>query len=78
MKLSKIAIQKIDVLEVRLKLALLFKVTERRVSQLIESNKPFGMLTSMPALELIEQETGLGQSQILEEVEPEAAQSHAA
>ena len=71
MKLSKIAIQKIDVLEIRLKLALLFKVTERRVSQLIELNKPFGMLTSAPALDLIEQETGLCQSEILEETESE-------
>jgi hypothetical protein len=66
MKLTTIALRKIDELETRLKLALLFKVTERRVSQLIQANKSFGPLTSTGALDLIKKETGLKASEILE------------
>jgi hypothetical protein len=65
MKLSRKALNKIDVLEVRLKLALLFKVTERRVSQMIKSNEPFSKLTSLPAVQLIQEETGLTPDEIL-------------
>jgi hypothetical protein len=72
MKLSTIALQKINVLEIRLKLALLFMVTERRVSQHIDANRPFGPLTSAGALDLIRKETGLSDSEILEK-EPAVA-----
>lgn len=66
MKLTAIALEKIDLLETRLKLALLFKVTERRVSQIIKENKENGHLTTVAALKVISQETGLKQSEILE------------
>jgi hypothetical protein len=67
MKLTPLALRKIDTLETRLKLALLFKVTERRVSQLIKNNQDNGRLTTAAALQVITNETGLKQSQILEE-----------
>jgi hypothetical protein len=73
MRLTALAKNQVDVLETRLKLALLFKVTERRVSQLIEANKAFGPLTSTSALDLIKKETGLKVSQLLEDVEKSAA-----
>lgn len=69
MKLSKKALKMTDNLETRLKLALLFKVTERRVSQLIKANKPFGPLVSQGALDLIKQETGLSGELVLEKTE---------
>lgn len=65
MKLSTTALSKIDELETRLTLALLFRVTERRVSQMIEANKPFGPLVSPKSLEIITQQTGLKKSEVL-------------
>lgn len=67
MKLTPIALKKIDVLEVRLRLALLFKVTERQISKLIKDNRDNGRLTTAAALKVISDETGLTQSQILAE-----------
>lgn len=67
MKLTPIALEQIDKLETRLKLALLFRVTERRVSQMIKANLDNGKLTTAAALKVIANETGLRQSEILED-----------
>lgn len=69
MKLTPIALQKIDVLEIRLRLALAFKVTERQISKLIKDNRNDGKLTTASVLRLIREETGLSDSEILEETE---------
>lgn len=67
MKLTKIALKRIDNLETRLKLALLFMVTERRVSQMIKTNKSFGPLISPGALDIIKKDTGLTEDKIFEQ-----------
>jgi hypothetical protein len=74
MKISNTALVKINELETRLKLALLFKVGERRVQQIIESNKENGPLTTAGALAIIRAETKLKDKEILEEV-PERARA---
>jgi hypothetical protein len=66
MKLTPIALKRIDELETRLQLALLFKVTERRVSQMIKTNKAFGPLVSPGALDIIKAYTKLREDQILD------------
>jgi hypothetical protein len=71
MKLSKRALNKINNLETRLKLAMFYKVTERRISQMIKDNKNDGQLTTASALRLIRELTGLVDSQILEETKTE-------
>jgi hypothetical protein len=68
MRLTQIALQKIDVLETRLKLALIFKVTERRVSQMIDKNKNNGPLTTAAALQLLREDLKMDDSEILEEI----------
>jgi hypothetical protein len=53
MKLTPIALKKIDVLEVRLRLALSFGVTERQISKLIKDNRDNGRLTTAAALQVM-------------------------
>lgn len=67
MRLTTKAISEIDQLHIRLKLALVFMVTERRVSQMISDNRENGQLTTAAAMKVIREETGLGDSEILEE-----------
>lgn len=69
MKLTTKALELMDNLETRLRLAMLFKVTERRVSQMIKANRPFGPLVSPAAIEIIKTGTKLRDSQILESAE---------
>jgi hypothetical protein len=71
MKLTRRAIKNINNLETRLKLAMFFKVTERRISQMIKDNKNDGQFTTASALKLIRELTGLDDSQILEETKTE-------
>jgi hypothetical protein len=71
MRLSTTAIKAIDHLETRLNLALHFKVTERRVSQMIKDNRKDGQLTTAAALKKLRELTGLDDSQLLEETETE-------
>jgi hypothetical protein len=71
MKLTNKAINKINNLETRLKLAMFYKVTERRISQMIKDNKNDGQLTTASALKLIRELTGLVDAQILEETKTE-------
>lgn len=69
MKLTTIALERLDNLENRLRLAMAFMVTERRVSQMIKDNRNDGQLTKASALKLIREITGLLDEQILEETE---------
>jgi hypothetical protein len=73
MKLTTIALNKINTLDARLKLAMAFRVTERRVSQMIKDNRDDGQLTTASALRHIREITGLKDSEILEETNSVAA-----
>lgn len=66
MKLSAIALQKINIPQVRLRLAIQFDCTERWISQLIKDNTPDGDLTKASALNIIREQTGLTDDMILE------------
>lgn len=66
MKLTKIALEAIDQQNIRLKLALALGFTEAWVIKLIANNKDNGPLTTALALQIIEQETGMNQEDILE------------
>lgn len=72
MKLSAVAIEKINETPIRLKLALFLGVTERWVSQLIRDNAENGDLTKAGSIELIQSETGLTDVEILEKDTVEA------
>lgn len=65
MKLTKKAIKKLSK-ETRLKLAIAMGFSEQWVVRLIDQNKDNGPLTTIVALAVIEQETKLTQSEILE------------
>lgn len=69
MKLSKKAIRKID-RPMRQKLAIALGFSEYWVSRLVKKNKVNGPLTTPGALDVIRQETGLTDQEILEEGEP--------
>lgn len=66
MKLSAVALDKINVTPTRLKLALELGCTERWVSRLIKDNDPNSDLTLSSALKIIREETGLSDDEILE------------
>lgn len=66
MKLSISALTNIDNQTTRLKLALALGFSETWVRGLINKNKDNGPLTTAMALEVIRQETGLTDEQILE------------
>jgi uncharacterized protein YacL (UPF0231 family) len=72
MRLSQIALQKINTGQVRLRLAMQFDCTERWISQLIKENLNDGDLTKASALEIIRTQTGLTDTEILEQVSTEA------
>lgn len=66
MRLSAIAIQKINNTPTRLRLALLLGCTERWISNLIKANEENGDLTKAGSVKLIQEETGLRDEEILE------------
>lgn len=68
MKLTEKAIAAIRTRETVLKLALALGFSEVWIDRLILKNKENGPLTTIKALEVIVVETGLDQSEILEEV----------
>lgn len=68
MKLTEKAIAAIRTRETVLKLALALGFSEVWIDRLILKNKENGPLTTIKALEVIVEETGLDQSEILEEV----------
>lgn len=67
MKLSERAISAINNRATILKLALALDFTELWINKLIEVNKNNAALTSASALKVIREETGLTDSEILEE-----------
>lgn len=67
MKLSAVALDKINVTPTRLKLALELGCTERWISRLIKDNDPNNDLTLSSALRIIREETGLTDNEILED-----------
>lgn len=74
MKLSERAITAINTRPVILKLALALDFTELWINKLIAANKEDAALTSASAMKVIREETGLTDSEILEEEkEPESA-----
>lgn len=74
MTISKQAIAKIDN-ATQLKLALALGYSGRWIVNVIAANKPNGPLTTYKALQVIRQETGLTDQQILEEEPVTEAQS---
>lgn len=67
MKLTKQAIESLDAREKRLQLALKLGFTEVWIDRLITKNKPNGPLVTVTALNVIREQTGLTDSEILEE-----------
>ncbi len=67
MKLTQNAIDKISTRNVMLSLALALGFTELWIGKLIAANKENGPLTTAKSLQVIRKETGLGDSEILEE-----------
>jgi len=72
MKLSPIALEKINTTQVRLRLAMLFNCTERWISQMIKENKSDSDLTKTSAVNLINELTGMPIGKILETEEATA------
>lgn len=66
MKLSAVALDKINITKTRLRLALELGYTERWISRLIKDNDPNNDLTLSSSLKIIREETGLTDDQILE------------
>lgn len=73
MKISERALAAINNRATILKLALELDFTELWVNKLISANKENGPLTSAKALQVIRKESGLTDSEILEEEKVEAA-----
>lgn len=73
MKITEIAISKINNQTARLRLALALGFSETWVRGLIDKNKDNGPLTTAAALRIIREETGLRDSQILEDAKEKAA-----
>lgn len=67
MRLTQKALQQINTTQVRLRLAMQFDCTERWISQLIKENQSDGDLTKASALNIIREQTGLSDAEILEE-----------
>lgn len=68
MRLSTEAITAINKPEVRIRLALELKCGDASISRYIKKNEDNGPLTTVGALKVIRQETGLSDLKILEEV----------
>ena len=73
MNLTKKALRAIDKPQIRLKLALGLSVTETWIRSLIADNRHNGLLTTAKALQVIRQETGMKDSEILESEVKETA-----
>jgi len=67
MKLTEKAIASLSARETVLKLALALGFTEVWIDRLIRKNKENGTLTTAKALQVIREETGLSDQEILEE-----------
>lgn len=67
MKLTAVALDKINITPTRLKLALELGCTERWISRLIKDNDPNNDLTLSSALRIIREATGLTDNEILED-----------
>jgi len=76
MRLSQKALQQINTTQVRLRLAMQFNCTERWISQLIKENQSDGDLTKASAMQIIREQTGLTDAEILEEGEAIAVGKH--
>jgi hypothetical protein len=72
MRLTETAIAKINNQAMRLKIAQELPCSETWVRELIKSNKNNGPLTTAAVINLIKKETGLGDSEILEDVPAES------
>jgi len=72
MKLTKKAIKRIKEQAPRLKLALALGFSEQWIVKVIDANKANGPLTTATALRVIREETGLTDSELLEEEEAHA------
>lgn len=66
MQLTKKALTKITDKKIRAKLALALDTTDQSIRNYIKSNKNNGPLTTIAALGVIAQETGLAHDKILE------------
>ncbi len=73
MKLTKKAIKALKNQAIRLKLAIALGFSEQWINKVIEANKPNGPLTTMAAIKVLREETGLTDSELLEEEKAEAA-----
>lgn len=73
MKLTKLALQKIDVTEIRLQLALTLGFTEAWIIQLISKNKENGPLTTAASLDVIRKATNLEDDELLEKANSSVA-----
>lgn len=71
MKLSNTAIERISDRKVLLQIALALDFSEQWMRRVIENNKDNGPLTTARALQVIREETGLTDDQILEEEKTE-------
>lgn len=67
MKLTRKAIKAIDKQDIRLKLALALGFSEQWIIKVIGANKANGPLTTAASLKVVRQETGLTDSEILNE-----------
>lgn len=67
MKLTQSAIGRLSSREVRLKLAFALSFTELWINKIVVANKNNGPLTTAKALQVIREETGLSDQEILEE-----------
>lgn len=67
MKLSKKALKGIRDQSTRLKLALALKFSQQWIDRVANANKANGPLTTASALKVIREETGLTDSEILEQ-----------
>lgn len=75
MKITETVLQAINKADIRLKLALGLSFSETWIRSLIADNKDNGPLTTAKALQVIREETGFTDSQILEESTIEETQS---
>ena len=67
MKISNTAIERISDRKITLQLALALDFTEQWMRRVIETNKENGPLTTARAIQVIREETGLTDSEILEQ-----------
>lgn len=73
MRLTQTAIKEVNTVKTRVALASALGFSEQWIIKLISQNKENGPLTTVAAVKIIERETGLAQSQILEAVPAKVA-----